>query len=222
MNLGFLSSGSGGAYRLRDSPAGIVPCESLRGATSEGVYMGFCSLGCPIPQEGFARSRTGLLATPLLILAASLVLPRTVPAQVDPNMSYFVPQIGPVAAPVEGAGAIKFFTQCPNNDVAALIDNNARIKVVVKDATGAPIAGINVTRIVIELNGGTPAQGFGGNGADSVIANHDFNQNPPCPDLRPIYADAPTDAAGVTYITFAGSAPGAPGVAVRSELRKWR
>ena len=90
-------------------------------------------------------------------------------------------------------------------DVAALIDNNARIKVVVKDATGAPIAGINVTRIVIELNGGTPAQGFGGNGADSVIANHDFNQNPPCPDLRPIYADAPTDAAGVTSATTTSS-----------------
>jgi len=169
-------------------------------------------------------SRTRHLAAHLLVLAASLLslaLPRTASGQVDPTTSFYVPQSGPVATPTEGAGATRFFTQCPNNDFSPLINNSARIKIVVKDATGAPIPAIPAASICILLNGGTSAQGLAGVGADSVIANAAFNSNPPCPDLRCIAADGPTDAVGVTYITFAGTAPGVPGVAVRDPARKW-
>ena len=55
--------------------------------------------------------------------------------------------------------------------------------------------------------------------ADSIISNSQYN--PLCPDLRMIPADAATDTDGVTYITFTGASPGAPGIGVRDPSRKW-
>ncbi len=65
----------------------------------------------------------------------------------------------------------------------------------------------------------TPEQGFTGAGDDSIIANSQFD--PGCPDVRCIQADAPTDANGVTYITWMGSTPRQPGVGTRDPFRKW-
>jgi hypothetical protein len=156
----------------------------------------------------------------LAALACGLALPRTCPAQPDPTNSFYVPQSGPVATPSEGTTAIRNFTQCPNND-SGLRGSNARIKIVVNDGLGNPIAGIPAAEICVLLNGGPPVQGFSGVGADSIVANGTWNVSPLCPDPRCIEADAPTDAAGVTYITFAGSTPGSPGVATRDPARKW-
>ncbi|HEU5310749.1 MAG TPA: hypothetical protein VFV24_04775, partial [Candidatus Eisenbacteria bacterium] len=64
-------------------------------------------------------------------------------------------------------------------------------------------------------------QGFSGVGADSVIANGQWNQQPLCPDVRCMQADSDTDATGTTYITFTGSTPGNPGVGTRNPARKW-
>jgi hypothetical protein len=52
-----------------------------------------------------------------------------------------------------------------------------------------------------------------------VISNSQYN--PLCPDVRWVYADAPTDAEGVTYITFTGANVSAPGVGSRDVYRKW-
>jgi hypothetical protein len=92
---------------------------------------------------------------------------------------------------------------------------------VLRDVNGNPIPGVAAEDICILLNGGTAAQGFGGVGADSVIANSTWNTDPVCPDVRCIAADAPTDVNGTTYITFTGSSPGSPGVGVRDPNRKW-
>jgi hypothetical protein len=139
----------------------------------------------------------------------------------DVANSFFVPQTGAVASPTEGASAIQMFRACPNNDGGASLPNNARIKVLLKNASGAPIVGVAAADINILLNGGTPAQGFSGAGADSIIANGTYNLSPLCPDVRMIPADAATDVNGVTYITFAGATPGSPGVATRDPNRKW-
>ncbi len=139
----------------------------------------------------------------------------------DGNLSFFVPQSGPVATPTEGTIAIRLFRQCPNNDGGAMLPNNARIKVVLRDVNGNPVPGVAAEDVCVLLNGGTAAQGFAGIGADSVIANSTWNTDPVCPDLRCITADAPTDVNGVTYITFLGSTPGSPGVATRDPNRKW-
>jgi len=136
----------------------------------------------------------------------------------DLSQSYFVPEAGSVSAPLVGTDATGFFRGCPNNDGASY-PNNARVRVVLKDDAGQPIPGVAASAIYILFNGGTPAQGFVGSGADSVIANTQYN--PTCPDVRSIYADGPTNSNGVTYITFAGVSPGNPGIAVRDPLRKW-
>jgi len=141
----------------------------------------------------------------------------------DPTMSYFVPEAGPVApggVPDTGADAVKFFRSCPDNDGGASLPNNARIKVVLTNAFG-PIAGVPADKIYIWLNGGTPVQGFSGDGADSVISNGINNTAPACPDLYYVTADAPSDLNGVAYITFRGASPLNPGIAVRSAERKW-
>jgi hypothetical protein len=62
---------------------------------------------------------------------------------------------------------------------------------------------------------------FSGVGADSVVANSQYNPTPLCPDVRCVAADAPTDASGTTYITFTGSDVATPGVGVRNANRKW-
>lgn len=142
-------------------------------------------------------------------------------APVATSNSFFVPQAGTTTAPVEGTDATRFFRACPNNDGGSSLFNNARIKIVLKDANGAPLAGVPATDVYLQLNGGTLAQGFSGAGADSIIANSYWNFNPPCPNLRYLYADGPTNANGETYITFRGASSINPGVAVRDPLRKW-
>ena len=148
------------------------------------------------------------------VIAALLVcMPIALPAQAqtpDVAKSYFVPEAGSVGTPIVGQDAVKFFRACPNNDGGASLPLNARIRIVL-----AP------ENIYIKLNGGTVVQGFSGDGADSIIANGINNTDPLCPDLRYMFADAATDVDGVAYITFAGAAPGAPGITIRDPNRKW-
>jgi hypothetical protein len=133
-------------------------------------------------------------------------------AQVDATLSYFVPLAGPAATPQTGQNAVRFFRSCPNNDGGSALPNNARIGVVLVDAAGTGIMGLVP---YIKFNGGTAAQGFAGNGADSIIANSTWNQLPPCPDVTAILADAPTAADGSTQITLIGAG------GVRDASRKW-
>ena len=145
-----------------------------------------------------------------------------VPAHADvpyAPFSYYVPQAGPIEAPVEGNAAIRYFRMCPNNDGATSLPNSARIKVVVRNGANRPIDWVDGGDVVAVLNGGTPEQGFSGVGADSIVSNSQYN--PICPDVRVISADGPTDPDGVTYITFRGTEPGTRGVGVRNPLRKW-
>jgi len=139
----------------------------------------------------------------------------------DVANSFFVPQRGSIGTPIEGTTALTSFRTCPNNDawVGQLL--STRIKVVIRDVNGSPVPDIAAADICVQLNGGTQAQGFFGVGADSIIANATYNTDPLCPDVRCISADAPTDANGVTYITFAGAAPGSPGTGLRDPNRKW-
>jgi len=139
----------------------------------------------------------------------------------DATKSYFYPQSGSVGTPTEGAPATVFFRACPNNDAGSSLPLSARIKVVLIGADDMPIGGLSRFSIYVKLNGGTSIQGFSGDGADSVIANGVYNTDPLCPLLQYIYADAPTDPSGVTYITFAGADSSNPGVAVRNPDRKW-
>jgi len=139
----------------------------------------------------------------------------------DPFRSYFTPEAGPVPSPIVGDAAITFFHACPNNDGGSSLPNNARIRVVLRDAAGAPIAGVDPADVCILFNKGTWAQGFTGAGADSIIANGVYNAAPLCPDVRCLTADAPTDLNGATYITFAGASASAPGVSARNPNRKW-
>lgn len=156
------------------------------------------------------------------VLAGAIALPGAAYAGVpDAGTSFYVPQRGTVASPLEGTAATSFFRACPNNDGGTSLANNARLKVVVRDSNSNGIPGIAAADICLLFNGGTAAQGFSGVGADSVIANGQFNQSPLCPDVRCVQADAETDATGTTYITFTGSTPGSPGVGTRNPLRKW-
>jgi hypothetical protein len=139
----------------------------------------------------------------------------------DVANSYFVPEAGAVGSPLQGADAIRFFRQCPNNDGGSALPQNARIKLVLRDASNAPIVGLSAANIYVKFNGGTDNQGFTGDGADSVIANGVYNSSPACPLLQYIYADAASDAGGVAYITFIGGDPAAPGTALRDPNRKW-
>src|SRR5205823_10944645 len=135
--------------------------------------------------------------------------------------SYFVPEADAVSNPSTGINAIKWFRTCPNTDGTQALSHSARVRIVVKDAQGAPLVGIEPSEIFALFNGGTSAQGFSGQGADSIIANFQYNQTAVCPNLRTLNADSATDASGKTYITLIGSTPGFPGVGSRSALRKW-
>src|ERR1700741_4486710 len=139
----------------------------------------------------------------------------------DPFHSYFTPESGTVASPVVGNAAVAAFHACPNNDGGSSLPNHARIRVVLRDAAGAPIAGVDPADICVLFNKGTWEQGFTGEGADSIIANGDYNPSPLCPDVRCVTADAPTDLSGTTYVTFAGANASAPGVTARNPNRKW-
>jgi hypothetical protein len=162
------------------------------------------------------------LFTGLAVLGMIAMIPPAADAGVpDVNASFYVPQRGTLATPIEGTGATSFFRMCPNNDGGTSLPNNVRIKVVVRDQNSNPIPGIAAADICLLFNGGTAAQGFSGVGADSIIANSQFNPSPRCPDTRCVQADADTDATGTTYITFTGSTLGQPGIGTRNGLRKW-
>jgi hypothetical protein len=155
-----------------------------------------------------------------LVFAALLASPvhANVPST---ELSFFVPQSGSLTTPTEGAAAIANARHCPNKDGTQVLRLNSRLKVVVKSGGGFPISGIAASDICILFNGGTPAQGFTGVGDDSIIANFQFNQLANCPDVRCIFADAPTDQDGTTYITWLGSTRSSPGVALRDPSVKW-
>jgi hypothetical protein len=162
------------------------------------------------------------IAAQALFLALLSFLPKPAACGVpDVSQSFYVPQRGSVGSPIEGASAAAFFRVCPNNDGGTSLANNARIKVVLRDVNGNPVPDISPADICVLFNGGTPAQEFSGIGADSIIANSAYNMDPVCPDVRCIPADAPTDANGVTYITFTGATPGSPGIGTRDPNRKW-
>jgi len=169
--------------------------------------------------------KTATVSTQTLAICVILLhcaLPGTTRAQIpDFSQSFFVPQSGSVASPTEGAMAAQYFRACPNNDGGLSLPNNARIKVVARDGNGNGMPNISAADICILFNGGTAAQGLYGVGADSIIANSTYNSSPLCPDVRCVQADQNTDFIGVTYITFAGSTPGNPGVATRDPQRKW-
>jgi hypothetical protein len=137
----------------------------------------------------------------------------------DITRSYYTPEAGTLEAPLHGLAARALFKACPNNDGGTSLPDSARLRVVLRDVSNQPIPNVSAADIYILLDGGTAAQGFYGDGADSVIANSTWNTNPLCPDVRVITADGPTNSAGVAFITFAGAA--FPGVAGRDSTRKW-
>jgi hypothetical protein len=146
----------------------------------------------------------------LVLIGVSLLAPIPSSAQVSATFSFYVPQAGPVAAPLEGASAPKsfsFFRACPNNDGNGSLPNSARIKVVAKDVLNNPMVGISADSICALFSE-----------ADSIIAGTPCDS---CPIVRCLSADAPTDINGVTYITFTGANPASPGVGVRDPNRKW-
>lgn len=160
----------------------------------------------------------------LVAVASVLLLAVAIPATAgvpDATKSFFIPQAGTTTSPVEGTDATQFFRMCPNNDGGASLFNDARLKVTLLDVNGAGIPGVAAADICVLFNGGTSAQGFSGIGADSVVSNSAYNFTPLCPDVRCVTADAPTNANGVTYITFAGADPLVPGVTLRNANRKW-
>ena len=156
-----------------------------------------------------------------MAVLALLIVPAAYAGVPDATKCFYVPQSGSLTTPTEGAAAMANARRCPNDDGTQVLRLNARLKVVVLASDGSPIAGIPASDICVMFNGGTPAQGFSGVGDDSIIANFQFNQLSNCPDVRCVQADAPTDAAGVTYITWLGTTPGNPGVGVRDPFRKW-
>jgi hypothetical protein len=146
----------------------------------------------------------------LVLIGVSLLAPIPSSAQVSATFSFYVPQAGPVAAPLEGASVPKsfsFFRACPNNDGNGSLPNSARIKVVAKDVLNNPMVGISADSICALFSE-----------ADSIIAGTPCDS---CPIVRCLSADAPTDINGVTYITFTGANPASPGVGVRDPNRKW-
>jgi len=162
-----------------------------------------------------------LFALAVFLLALSGSIPAAYAGVPDVTQSFYVPQRGSVSTPTEGAVAIASARRCPNDDGTQVLALSSRLKVVVKASDGSPIAGIPASDICVLFNGGTPAQGFSGVGDDSIIANFQFNQLSSCPDIRCVQADAPTDAAGVAYITWIGATAGSPGVGTRDPFRKW-
>ena len=162
--------------------------------------------------------RWRLSLTAVAVMAMIAIAMPAVAGVPDIANSFFVPQRGTVGTPIEGTTALPFFRSCPGNDASP---GNARVKVVVRDVNGNGISGIAAADICLLFNGGTPSQSFSGVGADSVIANSQFNQSPLCPDVRCVQADDQTDATGTTYITFLGATPGSPGIGTRNPARRW-
>jgi len=153
----------------------------------------------------------------VLLLAGPRTGSATTP---DAALSFYVPESGSVLTPTQGTAAARFFRGCPNNDGSSY-PSSARIRIVLLATGGAPMSGVAAADIYIKLNGGTAAQSFSGNGADSIIANPTYNPSFNCPLVQYLFADAPTNSSGETFITFAGANPGNPGVAQRDPNRKW-
>jgi len=156
-----------------------------------------------------------------MAVLAVLIVPAAYAGVPDVTKSYFVPQSGSITTPTEGASAISNATRCPNNDGPQVLRFNARLKIVVHASDDSPIAGIPASDICVLFNGGTPAQGFSGVGDDTIMANAQFNTTAACPDVRCVQADGPTDALGVTYITWLGPTKDGSGNAIRDPSRKW-
>jgi len=178
-----------------------------------------------------------------LVAGAALALMATaVPVMAgipDVTNSFYVPQSGTPdpfpadgnapAVETEGTLATRFFRMCPNNDGGSSLPQNARVKITVRDINNMPIPNIAAADIYVMFNGGTPLQGFSGTGADSIIANTQYNPAHavagggtfPCPNVFILTADRPTNSAGQTYITFGGSDPAVPGQFLRNANRKW-
>jgi len=135
--------------------------------------------------------------------------------------SFYLPEAGSITTPTVGTLATRLFRICPNNDGGTSAPNSARIQVVVRNSSGNAIPGVAAADICLLFNGGTPAQGFSGVGADSVVSNAQYNQAPLCPDVKCVQADAETDATGTTYVTLMGATLGSPGVGTPNPLRKW-
>ncbi len=146
-------------------------------------------------------------------------------AVVDPARSFFTPQAGlNYSAPLEGLDAVRYFRMCPNNDGGgsvpfnaggASLPLNARLKIKLVDTDGAPMT-VSASDIYILFNGGTSPQGFSGVGADSIIANFQYNQIANCPDVRRIFADHDTNPlTGETFVTLTGVD------GIRASNRKW-
>jgi hypothetical protein len=176
------------------------------------------------------------LASAAVVILVAFALPGPARAGVpDASLSFYVPQAGDpdpaglapgihpfqTAVLTEGTNAARLFRMCPNNDGGTSLPNNSRIKVVLRDGNGNPIPNVPAADICILLNGGTTAQGFSGVGADSVIANSQWNPAPLCPDVRCVAADGPTNGGGVTFITFTGSSPTSRGIGIKDPNRKW-
>jgi subtilisin family serine protease len=60
----------------------------------------------------------------------------------DLSTSFFVPEAGTTASPSVGTEATQFFRVGPNNDGGSSLPNHARIRVILKDASGAAVAGV--------------------------------------------------------------------------------
>jgi len=172
------------------------------------------------------KRKIGRLILQILILGLVCGAGRSFGDVPDMTKSYYVPQAGTMTTPLTGIDALRNFRLCPNNDGTQSLPNSARIKVVIRNGFGSGISGIQRADIVALFNGGTRAQGFDYLGADSIIANSQWN--PGCPDVflpggtsRGLAADGPTDVDGVAYLTFTGATVGDPGVGVRDPNRKW-
>src|SRR5258705_2879049 len=174
-----------------------------------------------IQKRHWRRTMTGRLHLWIAICSTLSFGATSAVAQPSASLSFYVPQAGSVGTPTQGALATRLFRACPNNEGGTSLPNNARIKIVLQNAAGQALANVAAADIYIKLNGGTAAQGFIGNGADSIVANSTYNPGHGCPLLQFLFADGPTNAFGETYITFTGANPSAPGVGVRSAGRKW-
>ncbi len=164
------------------------------------------------------RSVWGPAVAAAAVLVATGSASAGVPAVTE---SFYLPEAGSITTPTVGTLATRLFRICPNNDGGTSAPNSARVKIVIRDSNANPIPGVAAADICLLFNGGTPAQGFSGVGADSVVSNAQFNQAPLCPDVKCVQADAETDATGATYITLTGATLGSPGVGTRNPLRKW-
>src|SRR5258705_459548 len=115
------------------------------------------------------RTKTGRVHLWIAICSTLSLGATSAVAQPSASLSFYVPQAGSVGTPTQGALATRLFRACPNNEGGTSLPNNARIKIVLQNAAGQALANVAAADIYIKLNGGTAAQGFIGNGADSIV-----------------------------------------------------